>query len=95
MGGWVYIVTNKPHGVLYTGVTAFLPERIAQHRSGTGSKFAKRHHCTRLVYAEPHATIHEAIAREKAVKAWPRLWKLRLIQEVNPTWRDLFDDLNA
>jgi putative endonuclease len=67
----------------------------AQHRSGTGSKFARRHNCTWLVYAEPHETIHEAIAREKAIKAWPRLGKLRLIQEMNPTWRDLFDDLNA
>ena len=90
-GGWVYILTNKPHGVLYVGVTADIAARTYQHRSGTGSKFAKRYNCTRLVYAEPHESIDAAIAREKAIKAWPRLWKLRLIQEVNPGWDDLFD----
>jgi putative endonuclease len=95
VGGWVYIVTNKPHGVLYTGVTAHLPERTVQHRDKSGSKFARKYNATRLVYAEPHETIDEAIAREKAIKAWPRLWKLRLIQGMNPTWRDLFDDLTG
>ena len=95
-GGWVYIVANKPHGTIYTGVTANLIERIAQHRSGNGgSKFARKYNCTRLVFAEPHGTMLEAIAREKAIKEWPRLWKLRLIQERNPHWRDLHEDLNA
>ena len=89
MGGWVYMVTNKPHGVLYTGVTADLPARIEQHRTGRGSKFAKRYHCSRLVYAEWHERIEDAIAREKAIKEWPRLWKLRLIQEANPTWEEI------
>jgi putative endonuclease len=88
-GGWVYILTNKPHGTLYTGVTADLPRRLQQHRSGEGSKFARRYNCTMLIYAEPHECIEEAIAREKAIKAWNRLWKLRLIQEHNPEWRDL------
>ena len=95
-GGWVYIVANKPHGVIYTGVTANLAERIAQHRGGIdGSKFARKYNCTRLVYAEAHGEMLDAIAREKAIKEWPRLWKLRLIQEQNPLWRDLYDDLNA
>ena len=89
MSGCVYILTNKPHGVLYTGVTADLPARLYQHRSGTGSKFAKRYNCTQLVYVEEHERVDEAIAREKAIKEWPRLWKLRLIQEANPTWTDL------
>ena len=95
MGGWVYIVTNKPHGVLYTGVTADLAARVSQHRCATGSKFAKRYNCTRLVYAEGHDRIEDAIAREKAIKEWPRLWKLRLIHEANPHWDDLFDTMNA
>jgi putative endonuclease len=94
-GGWVYIVTNKPHGALYVGVTADLVTRIAQRRERTGSKHARRYNLERLVYAEPHATIEEAIAREKAVKAWQRVWKLRLIQEHNPEWRDLFETLNG
>jgi putative endonuclease len=92
-GGWVYIVTNKPHGVLYTGVTADLAARVWQHRNVGGSKFARRHNCTLLVYAEPHDRIEDAIAREKAIKAWQRLWKLRLIQEKNPEWKDLYDQL--
>jgi putative endonuclease len=90
-GGWTYIMANKPHGVLYIGVTADLAQRVVQHRTGTGSRFARRYNCTRLVLAEPHATIDEAIRREKAMKAWPRLWKLRLIQEHNPHWEDLFE----
>jgi putative endonuclease len=94
-GGWVYIMTNKPHGVLYIGVTADLARRVWQHRNGEGATFARRYNCARLVYAEPHGTIDEAIAREKAMKAWPRLWKLRLIQEHNPHWDDLFDKLNG
>lgn len=92
-GGWVYIMVNKPHGVLYVGVTADLPRRIAQHQAGEGSKFCRKYNLTRLAFAEHHDRIEGAIAREKAIKNWPRLWKLRLIQEANPTWRDLSEDL--
>ena len=91
MGGWVYMVTNKPHGVLYTGVTADLPARIEQHRTGRGSKFAKRYNCSRLVYAEWHERIEDAIAREKAIKKWRREWKIDLIETANPDWPDLFE----
>jgi putative endonuclease len=92
-GGWVYIMTNKPHGVLYTGVTAHLPARTDQHRNDAGSKFCRRYNIKRLVYAEQHEQIIEAIAREKAIKAWKRQWKIDLIEGLNPDWRDLFDDL--
>jgi putative endonuclease len=91
--GWVYIMTNAPYGTLYIGVTSDLAARICQHRGGTGADFCKRYGLTRLVYAEPHDRIDEAIAREKALKAWKRAWKIRLIEEANPDWRDLFDDL--
>jgi putative endonuclease len=94
-GGWVYIMCNKPHGVLYVGVKGDLPRRVQQHRIGEGSSFARRHHCTRLVHAEPYNSIDEAVRREKAIKAWLRLWKLRLIQEHNPEWRDLFATIAA
>ncbi|HLL59076.1 MAG TPA: GIY-YIG nuclease family protein [Allosphingosinicella sp.] len=94
-GGWVYILTNKPHGVLYVGVTADLARRVAQHRLGQGGAFTRRYNCSRLVHAEAHGSIEDAIAREKAIKAWPRLWKLRLIQEHNPRWDDLFESLNG
>ena len=94
-GGYVYIMTNKPHGVLYTGVTADIIARVWQHRTGDGSKFCKRYNCDKLVLAEPFPTIEEAIAREKAIKAWPRLWKLQLIQAANPHWNDLFEALHG
>lgn len=94
-GGYVYIMTNKPFGVLYTGVTADIAARTFQHRTGTGSKFCRRYNCDKLVLVEPHPTIEEAIAREKAIKAWPRLWKLELIQAANPNWDDLYEQLLA
>ncbi len=90
-GGYTYIMTNKPRGVLYIGVTADLADRIHQHRNGTGSAFCRRYGLTQLVLAEPHDDITLAITREKALKAWKREWKIRLIEESNPDWRDIFD----
>jgi len=94
-GGWVYIMTNGPHGTLYTGVTAFLAGRILAHREGRGSEFCRKHGLTRLVYLEQYDSIDEAIAREKAIKRWKRQWKLRLIRKDNPNWDDLFETINA
>lgn len=94
MGGWVYIMTNKRDGVLYVGVTADLAARISQHRTGGGSAFCRRYGLDCLVYAEPHDDIDAAIAREKAIKAWKRAWKIELIENANPEWTDLFDRLN-
>jgi putative endonuclease len=91
---WVYIMTNGPSGTLYIGVTSDLVARVDQHRRGTGSDFCRQHGLTRLVHAEPHARIDEAIAREKALKAWKRAWKLNLIGKANPDWRDLWDTIN-
>lgn len=88
-GGWTYIMINKPRGVLYIGVTADLSVRIDQHRAGTGSAFCRRYGLNRLVLAEKHPTILEAIAREKAMKAWKRDWKIELIETANPAWDDL------
>jgi putative endonuclease len=86
-------MTNKANGTLYIGVTTDLPFRVAQHRNGTGSAFCRRYNLDKLVYAEEHATVIEAIAREKAMKAWKRDWKIELIEKANPEWRDLWDDL--
>ena len=94
-GGWVYIMTNKPFGTLYLGVTGDLAARAWQHRNGAGSAFCKKHGLIRLVYAEHHDRIDDAIAREKAMKAWKRNWKLRQIMEINPEWDDLFETINA
>jgi putative endonuclease len=91
--GWTYMMTNKPRGVLYIGVTADLAARVFKHRQGTGSNFCRRYNLTRLVFAEEHGLIEEAIAREKAMKAWRRDWKIRLVEEANPQWADLFEGL--
>lgn len=88
-GGYTYIMTNKAGGVLYIGVTANLAARVEQHRNGTGSSFCRKYGLTRLVSAEPHDDIALAITREKALKAWKRDWKIRLIEESNPDWRDI------
>jgi len=94
-GGWVYIMTNKPGGVVYVGVAADIVTRVAQHRQGAGSKFCGRYNLTRLVLAEFYPTIDEAIAREKALKEWHRPWKDRLIAEANPQWDDLWEVING
>ena len=90
MSAWVYIMSNRKDGVLYIGVTSDLSRRIIQHREGKGSAFCRRYGLKRLVYAEEHDSIGDAIAREKAMKAWKRAWKIELIEGVNPAWDDLF-----
>ncbi len=94
-GGYVYIMTNKRYGVLYTGVTSDLAARVSQRREGRGGAFTSRCKCTCLVYIEHYPTIEEAIAREKAIKAWQRMWKIEAIEKFNPSWDDLFLTLNA
>jgi len=88
-GGYVYILTNRAHGVLYIGVTSNIDERIWQHRNGYGSKFCRKYGLDRLVCVEEYASIQEAIAREKQLKNWQRAWKIELIEAVNPEWEDL------
>ena len=88
-------MADRYRGTIYIGVTAQLPTRIHQHRTGDGSDFCKRYGLDRLIYAERHDDIRDAIAREKAMKKWNREWKIRLIEEQNPDWLDLFDTLNA
>jgi len=84
-------MTNKPRGVLYVGVTADLSARVVQHREGSGSSFCRRYNLTRLVHVERHDDINLAIAREKALKAWKRDWKIELVERENPDWCDLFE----
>ncbi len=90
--GYVYIVTNRRHTVLYTGVTSDLERRVAEHRAGVGSVFAARYHCVELVYWEEVGDIAAAIQREKAIKGGSRQRKVALIESINPDWRDLADD---
>ncbi len=89
-GGWVYIVTNRPNGIIYIGVTSDLVARITQHRAGEIVGFTQKYGLKMLVYFERHDEILAAIAREKAMKAWQRAWKVRLIIRDNPGWDDLY-----
>jgi putative endonuclease len=92
-GGWVYIMANRYRGTIYVGVTADLPQRIVQHRNGTGSDFCARYTLHRLVWAERGDAIADCIAHEKRLKRWRRDWKFALIERGNPDWADLFNSL--
>jgi putative endonuclease len=91
----VYILASRRNGTLYIGVTSDLEKRMAEHRSGALGGFSARYSVHLLVYYESLVTMEEAITREKRLKRWNRAWKLRLIEGVNPEWRDLFPDLFA
>ena len=87
----VYILASRPNGTLYIGVTSTLFDRIVVHRNDLLDGFTKRHGVHRLVYYEMHPTMDAAIKREKQLKKWNRLWKIRLIEQQNPRWSNLFD----
>lgn len=89
----VYILASKRNGTLYIGVTSDLTRRTWEHKSGVVDGFTKKYGVHHLVYAEFHTTMPDAILREKQLKKWRRAWKLRLIEQGNPEWRDLFEDI--
>ena len=89
-GGYVYILTNRPNGILYVGVTNDLVRRVFEHRSGFVDGFTKRYGSRRLVYFERFVDIRDAIQREHNIKHWPRAWKVRKILIDNPDWNDLY-----
>jgi putative endonuclease len=94
-GGWVYILSNRPNGSLYVGVTNDVVRRVWEHRNGVGSSFVHRYNLDRLVFFESHPEIQLAIARETRLKHWPRAWKIHLIEAANPDWEDLCPSLIA
>jgi len=91
--GYVYIMTDRRNGTLYTGVTSDLRNRVEQHLSELIDGFTKKYSLKRLVWYEVHADIREAIVREKRIKSWKRRWKIRMIEDVNPEWDDLFEGI--
>jgi putative endonuclease len=95
VGGYAYIMASAPYGTLYVGVTNDIAFRAWQHREGTGSAFCRRYGVTRLVHYEPFDDISNAIHREKRIKTWPRKWKIKLIEQGNPQWHDLYETLNC
>jgi putative endonuclease len=89
----IYILTNKPKGSLYIGVTSNLSARIYQHKNGFVDSFSKKYNLHILAYFEVHENMYSAITREKQLKKWNRDWKIQLIEKINPSWRDLYYDI--
>ena len=90
---YVYILASKRHGTLYIGVTDNLVRRVYEQKNGFVKGFTDRYAVHRLVYYEQYENIESAIQREKHLKTWHRKWKIRLIEETNPEWEDLYDDI--
>ena len=91
----VYIIASKRNGTLYIGITDDVIKRIAQHKSDEIGGFSRKYKVYQLVYFEETSDINAAITREKQLKKWKRAWKLRLIEKVNPEWRDLYQDITG
>jgi putative endonuclease len=92
---YVYILASRPGGALYVGVTNDLSRRVWEHKTGKGGEHTRRYGIDRLVFYESYPSISDAIQRETSIKRWPRAWKTNLILSMNPTWRDLYEELNA
>jgi putative endonuclease len=91
---FLYILSNKRNGTLYTGVTNNLIRRIYEHKNSLYDGFTKKYNIHNLVYYENYNDIRSAINREKQIKKWNRKWKLELIEKDNPEWKDLYEELN-
>ena len=89
----VYILASGRNGTLYIGVTAALVRRVWQHKTDLIEGFSKEYGVHALVWYEMHASMPDAIAREKALKKWRRDWKVKLVEQDNPEWRDLYEDI--
>ena len=90
---WIYIVTDKPFGTLYIGVTSDLTRRIYEHKNGIHKGFTKKYGLKTLVWCEEFQTAIEAIEAEKKIKKWRRDWKVDLIKRANPKWLDLYENM--
>ena len=89
----VYIMASEPRGTLYIGTTSNLPARVWQHKTEATDGFTAKHGVKSLVWYEVHDEMTSAIQREKALKNWQRVWKFRLIEEMNPEWQDLYESI--
>ena len=92
---YVYMLASRRNGTLYIGVTNDLSRRTWEHKEGIAEGFTKKYDVHALVWYETHADINDAIAREKQLKGWNRAWKVRLIEEHNSGWNDLYEMLNG
>ena len=89
MGYFVYMLASRRNGTLYVGITSDLERRVGEHKEKAVPGFTKRHAVNILVWYETHDDINDAIAREKQIKGWNRVWKMRLIEKDNSGWNDL------
>lgn len=90
---FVYILASKRNGTLYIGVTSDLLKRVSEHKNKVVKGFTEKYDVTRLVYYECYDDPNTAILREKQLKKWERKWKLDLIEQKNPKWNDLYEEL--
>ena len=90
---YVYILASKRNGTLYTGVTSNLIQRVWQHKHDVIQGFTRKYNVKTLVYYEIHENAESALTKEKKIKRWRRAWKLDLIEDSNPEWRDLYEDI--
>lgn len=90
---YVYIIASGKNGTLYIGITSDLIKRVYEHKNGEIDGFSKKYNVSKLVYFECTDDVHAAIQREKHLKRWRRAWKVGLIEEVNPGWDDLYEDI--
>ena len=93
MAYYVYIMSNRPNGTIYVGVTNDLVRRVHEHRTNAVPGFTVRYNLKMLVHFEEHGTAINAIQREKTLKHWVRAWKVELIEKNNPDWNDLFNEI--
>jgi putative endonuclease len=91
--GYVYIMANRKNGTIYIGVTTDLMKRVWEHREGVVPGFTKRYDCKLLVWFEAFDELEQARLRELQMKEWKRAWKIRLIEETNLGWNDLYPTL--
>ncbi|NOY16557.1 MAG: GIY-YIG nuclease family protein [Gammaproteobacteria bacterium] len=89
----VYLLASKPNGTLYTGVSSDLIKRVWGHKNNIYESFTKKYNVHILVWYEMHENMESAIQREKVIKNWKREWKIKIIEEKNPKWCDLYFDL--
>jgi putative endonuclease len=87
------MLTNQRNGTIYIGVTSDLIKRVWQHKNELAEGFTKKYQLHTLVWYEPHETMESAISRGRALKFWQRVWKVRLIEQLNLNWRDLYPEI--
>jgi putative endonuclease len=92
---YVYILASQRNGTIYVGVTNDLSRRVWEHKEGQAPGYTSKYGVARLVWYEEYSDIGDAITREKRVKRWRRAWKIRLIEESNPQWLDLYETWNC